>query len=167
MLDVTLRDCTAEDLPALADLDVEVFGPESYSRIVLRQLHEICRGLFRVAIVNDGQLAGYSVGALGTGTRDAWVLAVGVRPAFRQRGIARRLTLDLISQLAALGTEHVWLTVAPDNTPARRLYVSLGFSVAGLEPDYFGPRQAREVMHLMLPRALTSTTAVGVGGSLA
>ena len=151
MLEVTLRDCTAEDLPALAALDAEVFGPESYSRIVFRQLHEICRGLFRVAVVNDGPIAGYSVGALATGTRDAWVLAVGVLPAFRQRGIARRLTLDLISQLAALGTENVWLTVAPDNTPARRLYDSLGFSVAGFEPDYFGPGQAREIMRLTLP----------------
>jgi [ribosomal protein S18]-alanine N-acetyltransferase len=154
MSDVTLRDCTAEDLPALADLDAVVFGPECYNRIVFRQLHEICGGLLRVAVVDNGQIAGYSVGALRTGTRDAWVLSVAVLPAFRQRGIARRLTLDLISQLASLGTESVWLTVAPDNTPARRLYFSLGFSVAGFEPDYFGPGQAREVMRLTLPLAV-------------
>ena len=153
MSDVTLRNCTAEDLPALADLDEVVFGPECYNRIVFRQLQEICGGLLRVAVVDNGQIAGYSVGSLRTGTRDAWVLSVAVLPAFRQRGIARRLTLDLISRLATLGTEHVWLTVAPDNASARRLYVSLGFTVAGLEPDYFGPGQAREVMRLTLPRA--------------
>ncbi len=103
MMDITLRNCTADDLATVAELDVQVFGPESYSRIVFRQLHEICGGLFRVAVANNGQLAGYSVGAPRAATRDAWVLSVGVLPAFRQRGIARRLTLDLLSQSVALG----------------------------------------------------------------
>jgi ribosomal protein S18 acetylase RimI-like enzyme len=151
MLDITLRDCTAEDIPSVVDLDVEVFGTDCYSRLVFRQLQEICSGLFRVAVADHGQIVGYSVGALRAGTRDAWILSLGVRPAFRQQGVARRLTLDLINRFAVLGTENVWLTVAPDNDHARRLYVSLGFSVAGFDPDYFGPGQAREIMRLTLP----------------
>jgi ribosomal protein S18 acetylase RimI-like enzyme len=58
---------------------------------------------------------------------------IAVLPAWRGRGIARRL-LDAITQHAsALGCCRLTLEVRGDNTPARALYRRAGFMPAGCE----------------------------------
>lgn len=56
----------------------------------------------------------------------AWISAVGVVPAWRRKGIARAMVRQLIEQAAAAGAQRVLLEVISQNTPARRLYASLG-----------------------------------------
>jgi hypothetical protein len=62
------------------------------------------------------------------GSTDAWVVGtVAVRPAYRRRGIARKLvhaSLDLIRQH---GGKKAILSVIDGNLPAYTLYESLGF----------------------------------------
>jgi len=55
---------------------------------------------------------------------------VYVHPDFRGLGIARRMASEFISSLAAEG-KGVTLFVKKTNLPARRLYLSLGFTVRG------------------------------------
>nr|WP_203930183.1 GNAT family N-acetyltransferase [Virgisporangium ochraceum] len=69
--------------------------------------------------------------ARGTVT-DGWlgITVVGVDPAHRRQGWARRLTLALVAWAADAGAERAFLQVEETNTPARDLYERLGFRTA-------------------------------------
>jgi aminoglycoside 6'-N-acetyltransferase I len=51
---------------------------------------------------------------------------VGVAPAFRRVGIARRLLKDMLALGKALGCEEAWVGTEIANQPARDLYAMLG-----------------------------------------
>lgn len=79
----------------------------------------------------DGRIVGFSK-ANQQGTTDTWYIsAVGVLPAYRRRGIARKLVeaaLDLIRQH---GGKRVLLDMTDGNLPAYELYQKLGFEHFG------------------------------------
>lgn len=80
-------------------------------------------------------------------------LGIAVLPAYRGRGLGRRLMADALSAAWAAGIRQVALTVHPAN-PARRLYESLGFRTA----------EFRRTFHLMLVSA-PSVGGAGFGGA--
>ncbi|MEF3307785.1 GNAT family N-acetyltransferase [Paenibacillus sp. GYB004] len=59
-----------------------------------------------------------------------------VEPQFRGRGVGKALLLALIERAKkeCEGLEQIHLTVVSTNKSAKRLYVSLGFEVYGIEP---------------------------------
>ena len=64
------------------------------------------------------------------GTTNAWVVGtVGVLPGYRRRGIARAVLEKSLALMKEHGAEKTWLGVINGNTPAQRLYESLGFEV--------------------------------------
>ena len=69
-------------------------------------------------------------------------------PTALRRGVATRLLLFALADLAAEGVEDVTLEVAVDNVPARALYDRLGFSEAGRRPGYY--RRDRELVDAMV-----------------
>jgi len=59
-----------------------------------------------------------------------WVISnVATDPAYRRRGIARRLMEATLERAQARGAERVSLQVRHENTPAKNLYLDLGFRV--------------------------------------
>ena len=60
-----------------------------------------------------------------------------VEPQFRGRGVGKSLLLALIERATkeCEGLEQIHLTVVSNNKSAKRLYVSLGFEVYGIEPN--------------------------------
>ncbi|WP_257001566.1 GNAT family N-acetyltransferase, partial [Streptomyces albidoflavus] len=79
----------------------------------------------------DGAPAGHvwvSSGQAGPGVPGAYVFDIEVRPEFRGRGLGRALML--LAERAAFdtGDSLIGLHVFADNTPARRLYDSLGYT---------------------------------------
>ncbi|MBM3572342.1 MAG: GNAT family N-acetyltransferase [Alphaproteobacteria bacterium] len=65
------------------------------------------------------------------------LLTLGVLPAWRCQGLARRLVKEACMHAMALGARHILLEVAEDNAPARALYARYGFSVVGHRPGYY------------------------------
>lgn len=62
------------------------------------------------------------------GSSDTWYISnVGVLPAYRRRGIARKLTTAAIERAKAGGAHRVTLKVIDGNDPAADLYRKLGF----------------------------------------
>ncbi len=65
--------------------------------------------------------------------RSAWIISnVAVLPAYRGRGIGRRLMEAAIEHARSHGGRQVVLQVRRDNEPAKRLYQSLGFHTVGV-----------------------------------
>ncbi|MCU1051889.1 GNAT family N-acetyltransferase [Stenotrophomonas geniculata] len=85
----------------------------------------------------DGMLAGFLryVRPMRMARRHtAEVHSVHVGTDHRGQGVARQLLLAAFAAARAEGIESLSLTVLTDNTAARALYESLGFSVIGTEP---------------------------------
>jgi len=75
----------------------------------------------------DGRLIG-KINVSGVSFTRYQVGGVYVHPEFRGKGIGRSMTYEFISSLISEG-RGVTLFVRKTNTPARRLYLSLGFTV--------------------------------------
>jgi len=63
---------------------------------------------------------------------ELWVNEVGVTPAHRRQGIARRLLQALFERAQALGCAEAWVTTEVTNGPARKLYAAAGGEEAGV-----------------------------------
>jgi ribosomal protein S18 acetylase RimI-like enzyme len=62
---------------------------------------------------------------------------LGVDPAYRGRGVARRLVVACLDVARARGRRQLTLETAPVMTAAQQLYTSMGFAATGdrLTPD--------------------------------
>lgn len=68
------------------------------------------------------------------------LLAIGVLPARRRAGIARRLLARCEEAARAAGAQRVMLEVAEDNAPACAFYAGAGFTQAGRRRGYYRAR---------------------------
>lgn len=154
MEEIILRKCSTKDLESIVQLEKIVFGAEGYSHLVMRQFYDITRDLINIAITSEGEITGYTFGCVKNQTSEAWILALAVNPQWRHRGIAKKLTTNLLNQLTEQGVNIVYLTVKPENKVAVNLYNSIGFEPIGYEDNYFGQGSSRTVMR----KALASLT---------
>jgi len=60
-----------------------------------------------------------------------------IEPEYRGRGLGKSLLLALIERATreCTGLEQIHLTVVSKNEAAKRLYISLGFEIYGVEPN--------------------------------
>jgi [ribosomal protein S18]-alanine N-acetyltransferase len=91
-----------------------------------------CLGLLLIA---DQQPHGFAVARVAAD--EAEVLTLGVVPAARRRGGGSRLLSSLERRCRRRGARSLFLDVAEDNVPARRLYAARGFTVVGRREAYF------------------------------
>ena len=86
---------------------------------------------------DEGQ--GFLSGFLGTSytVDEAHIISVGVRRAYRGRGIGELLLVGAIEQAIGRGARIATLEVRPSNHVARNLYSKYGFKVLGLRKGYY------------------------------
>ena len=125
---ITVRLCTAEDLPALHALE-----PHPAAKIAQRHLdRQAAGGYFYAIALGDSE-------PLGTGVLDCdpknklcpELKNLWVYPAARRKGAARALTRFLEEEASALGFVEVFLRVNPDNEAAIPMYISLDYTPTG------------------------------------
>lgn len=68
---------------------------------------------------------------------EAHMTNIAVDPAYRKRGIARRMILELMREGMKRGAERMTLEVRENNHSAQRLYASLDFAYAGTRKHYY------------------------------
>lgn len=144
---------TPADLPALAQLERDVFSHEIYPGFFFRQAMDLWPWWLLVARDDTGQPVAYVLGAPADLPERAWVLSAATHAAVRGQGVGRALLQRLCQLMACAGVREVRLTVHPDN-PAQHLYARAGFSVETSSADYFGPGEPR----LLLRRELDAST---------
>jgi len=67
---------------------------------------------------------------------DGWIVQLGVRPEWRERGIGSALMIEALERFRAAGDDHVLLDVNINNPDAARLYERLGFRQVGRRARY-------------------------------
>ena len=69
---------------------------------------------------------------------DTDVLTIAVDPDYRLRGIARHMLTSLIDWAYLKKSPNIFLEVEKNNQPAQALYISEGFEIISMRPDYYG-----------------------------
>jgi ribosomal-protein-alanine N-acetyltransferase len=83
-------------------------------------------------------------------TDEVHLLNVAVHPAWRGRGVGRRLVDAVLQEGRTTKARTVFLEVRAGNAPARRLYARLGFTELGIRRGYYGVGQDAIVMERSL-----------------
>lgn len=68
---------------------------------------------------------------------EAEIISIGVHPDARNTGVASAMVGIVLGELKKSGVKSVFLEVANDNAPARKLYESNGFVQIGVRPKYY------------------------------
>ncbi|MFQ9622892.1 MAG: GNAT family N-acetyltransferase [Enterobacteriaceae bacterium] len=100
---------------------------------------------------------------------EARLAAFAVRPAWRGKGMGRRLMTPLMASLREQGVRRMWLEVIRDNHAAVALYQSLGFEVRHGLCGYLSVQAASEessVLQDVDVLALTRRAGAEINGQL-
>lgn len=134
----------------LADMHAESFAEswdaDSFSTMLASPAAEA------LVIVHNGDPSGFVL--YRRAADEAEVITIGMRPAFRRKGLARALVQEMEKNLKAQGTAQLFLEVAPSNDAARALYRRSGFHEAGRRKDYYQRAGGTREDALVLRKAL-------------
>ena len=135
-------------------------GRSLYPEFFFAQALDMSSEGFLVA-EHEGEVVGYVIAVIGQGgKRQGWLQSLGVHPAHQRRGVGSNLTARAEEFLAQEGQKEAVLTVAPENTVARRLYSRLGYTEIERLEDYFGEGDDRLLMALPLVEPTSGKPAI-------
>lgn len=130
------RGYQSADLDAMYRLDVECFEPEfRFSRRAMKGFAEAAESVTVLAEAGQ-ELAGFVIAEVAEGA--GYVVTVDVAPAWRRRGLGRRLMEELEAKVRAAGAETIMLHVFTGNDAAVRMYEALGYERKGVARRFYG-----------------------------
>jgi ribosomal-protein-alanine N-acetyltransferase len=121
------------DLGELRRLERECFELDAWPLIDLIAVL-IFPGIVRLKAVVNGKMAGFVASDLRRGEDLAWIVTIGVLPAFRHRGIARGLMHACEARLTA---QRIRLSVRRSNLPAIELYHNESYTQVDVWGNYY------------------------------
>jgi GNAT superfamily N-acetyltransferase len=107
---------------------------EDYARFM--RLPGYHRDLDVIAVTPDGIIAAYVNGWVDPVNGIGDFGPVGALPAYRRQGLTRVALLEGLRQMRAHGMDRVCISTGVSNTPALRLYESVGFKIVNKYLDY-------------------------------
>jgi ribosomal-protein-alanine N-acetyltransferase len=134
-------------IPAVLELEQELFGDEAWTAELFWS--ELANPHTYYVIMSSNNPEGpkpLGYGGLAVTGTDAYIQTIGVCSAAQRRGIGRTLMNVLLDEAAFRRATTCWLEVRADNTPAQRLYESLGFTNRGLRRGYYQPSGMDAIM---------------------
>jgi ribosomal protein S18 acetylase RimI-like enzyme len=146
---VVVRTARPDDYEAIVSIVDEWWG-----RPLARMLPRLFLDHFHTTSLiaeQDGALTGFLIGFHSASAPDrAYVHFVGVSPAARQSGLARRLYETFFAAARADGATRVSAITSPANAASIAFHRAMGFTVRGPVPDYDGPGVHRVVFERAL-----------------
>ena len=147
------------DVALLAELYQQAFaagGDEAFAGTPwsARSLAEVMAlpGVFGLLAVAAGAPAGFLLAQVLF--EEAELLTLGVLPARRRAGLARRLLAEGLAEARRRGARRMTLEVAADNVGAQALYREFGFLEAGRRRNYYRKADGGGLDALLLVRPL-------------
>lgn len=133
-----LRPLLLTDVPAVAELERELFGRSAWTESMLREeLGAPGRTYLAAELTAGAPLDGYA-GSWWDGDV-VQVMTLGVRGAAQGRGVGRAMLGAIVAQARDLGASAVLLEVRVDNARAIALYDRAGFVVLARRRRYYQP----------------------------
>lgn len=143
-----LRAMVPADVPHVADLERQLFGPSAWTEAMLAgELHAPGRWYLAAVVrpaddraedsADPGTVVGYA--GLWFDGDVAQVMTIGVAHAVQRQGVGTSLLTALVERSRELGASAVLLEVAVDNAPAMALYERFGFEVLTRRRRYYQP----------------------------
>ena len=137
---ITYRSMIPLDIPVIASMEKVIFKDDPWSIGQFKE--EVANnGITRhyvVACDSKHQIIGWAGAMCATEGGDTDVLTIAVDPDFRLRGIARHILTSLIDWAYTKNSPTIFLEVEKNNQPAQALYISEGFEIISMRPDYYG-----------------------------
>jgi ribosomal-protein-alanine N-acetyltransferase len=142
-----IRAAHADDVPAVARLEGEVFPDPWPARLYLQEVGQPLR-FQRVVLDAGGSLAAYIFACWQVD--ELHILKIATHPCYQGRGLAKAL-LDMARvEGEGRGSRGLILEVRPSNTRAINLYRALGYRLIARRPHYYGDGEDALVMYLAL-----------------
>ena len=134
---LTLREMTWRDIPALAELEPALFADDAWSeQSWWAELAARPRRSY-VVVEQGGAVVGYA--GVDRGGEVADVMTLAVATAAQGQGVGKVLMDWLIVEARRGGAEHLMLEVRADNVAAQRLYSMAGFVMLTVRRRYYQP----------------------------
>ncbi|MGY2083911.1 ribosomal protein S18-alanine N-acetyltransferase [Blastococcus sp. SYSU DS0539] len=132
-----LRPMRLADLPAVMELEEELFAPDTWTAAMYRE--ELGQTDTRHYLVadDDGAVVGYA--GLIAYDDEAHVATIGVTGARQGEGLGALLLDALLAEADRRRSPVVLLEVRADNEVAQGLYRRRGFAEIGRRPKYYQP----------------------------
>lgn len=152
MKQIVIAMLQASHLENVAELERLCFA-EPWSQQALSLLLQD-KNLGAVALDEGDTPVGY--GGLLTVLDEGQITNIAVHPDYRGRGIGKAILTSLIDQSRLRGIRELSLEVRQSNLPARALYQSNGFEIAGVRKNFYRhPTEDGLVMILDLTKDAT------------
>lgn len=131
-----IRPARLADLPALVAIEDRCFESDRLSPRSFR--HLLSKGNAAVIVAErEGAVRGAAVVLFQRGTSLARLYSIAVEPAWRGRGIGRRLVAASERAAVARAAACLRLEVRSDNPAAQLLYQRLGYRPFAVRTDYY------------------------------
>ncbi len=140
-----IRIAKKEELPDLLALEKICFKEETFHRKQLEYLLLKAKSLVLVALADD-KLIGSMIVLLRENILQARIYSLNVHPAYRRMGIGSLLMDTALGFLKERGFRKITLEAGINNTAARNLYESKGFSVDKTLRSYY--KNGDDAQHL-------------------
>jgi [ribosomal protein S18]-alanine N-acetyltransferase len=136
---VIIRPMARSDIPAVAELEAEIYPQPWSPRVFFDELAMNSRS-YVVALDGGETVVGY--GGLLLVEEDAHITTVAVDPRTRGKHIGTRLMVALVDSALDAGARHLTLEVRVTNAVAQGLYERFGFDPVGRRKNYYKDEDA-------------------------
>ncbi len=140
-----IRIAKKEELPDLLALEKLCFKEETFHKKQLEYLLLKAKSLVLVASADD-EIIGSMIVLLRENILQARIYSLNVHPSYRRMGIGRLLMDTALEFLKERGFRKFTLETGINNTAARNLYESKGFSVDKILRNYY--KNGDDALHL-------------------
>jgi ribosomal-protein-alanine N-acetyltransferase len=136
---VDIRRMSRADIPAVAELESEIYGQPWPPRVFFDELAMENRR-YLVATDGTGLILGYC--GLLIVEEDAHITTIAVAPRSRGHQLGTRLMLVMVDAALDAGTRYLTLEVRVSNDAAQKLYERFGFDPVGRRKNYYEDEDA-------------------------
>ena len=138
-MNIVIEDASLRMLKDLHDIEKQSFKEEAFSKHQIALLLSDYNAISLVAKV-DGEIAGFAIGRidLDQSRLVGHIMTLDVAPAYRRKGVAAKLMIEIESILKQRNASECVLEVREDNAAALSLYEKLGYIRTSRLDYYYG-----------------------------